>query len=73
MLKKEVLTQILQDGKYYYTAISKIDYERFLINESVFESTGKSFEELFLAFIGKQVSKKTLDEINNVIDKMTKD
>lgn len=73
MLKKEVLTQTLQDGKYYYTAVSKIDYERFLINESVFESTGKSFEELFLAFIGKQVSKKSLDEVNKILEKMTKD
>ncbi|MEG3058874.1 MAG: BlaI/MecI/CopY family transcriptional regulator [Anaerorhabdus sp.] len=72
MVKKEVLTQTMQNGKYYYTAVSKIDYQRYLINESVTESTGKSFSELLLAFVGKEVSNGSLEEINNVIEKMTK-
>lgn len=61
-----------QEGRYsYYTPlISKIEYEKALINQSIKKSFGKPLESVIAAFCGKPTDPKQIERIKDFLKEL---
>ncbi len=67
MLQKGVLTYEKIGRHYYYTAVSKEEYDRFLIHSKIQKETGESLKSLIVQFAGENVTQSNIAEIYKLI------
>lgn len=73
LYQKEFIDYKKEDKIYhYYPTISRLDYNRAVIDEKIYESFGKSIEELLLEYTNNPVNEKNLQKIKDYINKLTK-
>lgn len=63
MGKKELLFSKRKGKCFYYKPVSKIEYQEFLVNETLLKKVGVCFEEMALAFLGKDITQESVEEI----------